>query len=145
MDKGDKSGIPSVKNIYRGLVTTKFLKGIDRWQLSIWHWHIQLKVKLFFWLVLEGRILTWESLQARGWAGPSCCVPCKNENDTIPHLLITCPFTVVVRDRLKFPVNNKITWVGNTVAECFKSCFEDKLSSIPLAAHLSCFLWIEQK
>jgi ribonuclease HI len=141
---GDKSGIPSVKNIYRGIVTTKCLKKIDRWQLSIWQWHIQLKVKLFVWLVVEGRILTWESLQVRGWAGPSRCALCKLDIETIPHLFITCPFTIAVWDRVKLLVNNKSTWVGNTVAECFKSCFEDKISSIPLVAHLCWFIWIKQ-
>jgi len=59
---GDNYGIPMVKNIYRGIVSTKMLKKIDRWQLSICHWNIQLKVKLFIWLVVEGRILTWDSL-----------------------------------------------------------------------------------
>jgi hypothetical protein len=98
---GDNSGIPTVKNIYRGIVSTKMLKKIDRWQLSIWHWKIQLKVKLFIWLVVEGRILTWDSLQSRGWEGPSRCSLCKNGIETISHLFISCPFSVAVWDLVR--------------------------------------------
>jgi hypothetical protein len=143
---GDNSGIPSVKKNYRGIVTTKCLKRIDRWQLSLWHWHIHLKIKLFVWLAVEGRILTWDSLQARGWIGPSRCVLCKNDQETIPHLFINCSFTVAVWDRVNMILKHKSKqlWIGNTVAECFKSVYEDKYSSPSLAAHLCWYIWIER-
>jgi hypothetical protein len=48
---GDNSGVPSVKNFYWGIISTKNLKKVELWQQSIWHWKIQLKIKLFIWLV----------------------------------------------------------------------------------------------
>jgi hypothetical protein len=47
---GDRSGVPSVKNFYRAIISTKNLSTIGGWERSIWHWNLQLKIKLFLWL-----------------------------------------------------------------------------------------------
>jgi len=76
---GDNSSAPSVKNLYWGIISTKNLKKVELWQQSIWRWKIQLKIKLFIWLAAEGRILTWDSLQSRGWEGPGLWYLLKQE------------------------------------------------------------------
>jgi hypothetical protein len=67
---GDKSGIPSAKNFYSSIISSKSLSKVESWRLSIWNWKIQLKVKLFIWLAIEDKILTWNMLQKKGWEGP---------------------------------------------------------------------------
>jgi hypothetical protein len=32
------------------------------WYSDLWNWHLPLKIKLFMWLLLEQKILTWENL-----------------------------------------------------------------------------------
>ena len=54
---------------------------------SIWtlkHWP---KITLFLWLLRKGRILTWENLKRCGMMGPSRCVMCQQEEETMHHLL----------------------------------------------------------
>jgi hypothetical protein len=67
---GTSPGIPSARNFYLSIVSSKCYTKVERWRLSIWNWQIQLKVKLFIWLVIEEKILTWNMLQRKGWEGP---------------------------------------------------------------------------
>jgi hypothetical protein len=76
---GDNSRSPTVKNIYWAIISTKNLRKVGTWRQSIWKWKIQLKIKLFIWLAAKGKILTWDTLQTRGWEGPGRCYLCKQE------------------------------------------------------------------
>ena len=51
------------------------------------------KVAIFCWLVVRGRILTVENLRHIGLQGPSQCVLCANQEESMGHLLDACPFT----------------------------------------------------
>jgi hypothetical protein len=57
-----------------------------------------LKIKLFLWLSMEGKILTWDSLQKRGWEGPGRCPLCRKESESITHLFTSCTFARTVWD-----------------------------------------------
>ena len=85
---GDESGIPTVKNFYLNIIKTKNLTKAETWRRSIWHWKMPLKIKAFIWLSLEGKILTWDSLQKRGWEGLGRYPLCKSDTKTISHLFI---------------------------------------------------------
>lgn len=54
------------------------------------------KVILFLWLLMRGRILTWENLKRPGMVGPSRCVMCQKAEETMPHLLQDCEWVVEV-------------------------------------------------
>ena len=56
------------------------------WQPLIWP-----KVSIFLWLLSKQRILTWDSLQKRGFIGPSKCPNCNLQAETTTHLLDSCP------------------------------------------------------
>jgi hypothetical protein len=62
------------------------------WYIDLWTWKIPLKVKLFIWLILEQRILTWENLVKRGFLGPSRCVLCGKDEEIVYHLFVDCIF-----------------------------------------------------
>jgi hypothetical protein len=90
---GDNSGNISAKNAYDALASKTWLRSTCWWHNSLWNWDIAPKLKLFTWLLLENKILTWEILQQRGWSGPSVCVLCLQESETTLHLPVHCSFT----------------------------------------------------
>jgi ribonuclease HI len=68
------------------------------WQ-KIWnlkHWP---KITLFLWLVSHSSILTWDNLLKRGFVGPSLCILCGEAEETMNHLLNTCPYTAQIWDQ----------------------------------------------
>ena len=62
----------------------------DKDYRTLWKTKIPLKIKIFTWLVKEGKILTKDNLAKKGWIGDHKCHFC-NENETIDHLFVTCP------------------------------------------------------
>jgi hypothetical protein len=92
----DNYGSPFIKNFYLSIISSKRLLKVKNWTQSIWKWKVQLKIKLFIWLAMEGKILTWESLQKMGWEGPGRGPLCKLDSETIIHLFKLCPFAISV-------------------------------------------------
>ncbi len=62
---------------------------------KVWSTRAPLKVKIFIWLILRGRVLTTDNLRKRGWAGDDCCTLCSSESESVDHLFIGCPTTKV--------------------------------------------------
>jgi hypothetical protein len=56
------------------------------WELDSWP-----KVSYFLWLVGHKRILTWDKLRRRNFHGPSICHNCNHNEETLQHLLDSCP------------------------------------------------------
>ena len=44
-------------------------------------------IKVFEWLILHKKILTWENLKNRGFIGPSQCHLCEVQEESTDHLL----------------------------------------------------------
>jgi hypothetical protein len=44
----------------------------------------------------ENKILTWDNIQQRGWAGPSQFQLCKQDTKNINHLFIHYSFTKLI-------------------------------------------------
>ncbi len=55
-----------------------------------------LKVKIFGWLALKGRICTKDNLKSRGWTGDELCVFCGEALETVNHLLVGCPTSMAL-------------------------------------------------
>jgi hypothetical protein len=123
---GDHYRFPTVKNIYWAIVSTRNLRKVGILRQSIWKSNIQLKIKLFIWLAAKGKILTWDTLQTRGWEGPGCFYFCKQDSENIYHLFLQCPFTKSVWEKVIIDQNLKNSWKGNTLSNCFRNWFEDK-------------------
>jgi hypothetical protein len=56
------------------------------------------KIKIFQWLILHNRILTWDNLRKRGFTGPSRCHLCQTQEETTNHLLDECAYTAELWD-----------------------------------------------
>ena len=63
---------------------------------SLWALNIPTKLACFIWLLVKGRILSWEQIQSRGYHGPSRCILCERNCEDILHLFLVCPFTVKI-------------------------------------------------
>lgn len=88
----NNEGIFNLKEAKR-IVTGLNYPSPDKTWKDLWnnpHW---MKIKLFMWLVQHKKILTWENLRKRGFAGPSRCQLCGLQEETMDHLLNLCSFT----------------------------------------------------
>jgi len=94
--------------------------------------------------VLDKKILTWDSLQKRGWEGPSLCVLCKSNSKDINHLFIDCVFTKKIWERLKFTLKIKRKWEGKDMSDCFFHWIKDKSVSPSLVGITCWFIWLER-
>jgi hypothetical protein len=61
----------------------------------------------------------WDILQKRSWSGPSRCPICKNDEETIHHLLIFCPYAVQVCKEVESLIGMQDVWRGQSV-DCLK-------------------------
>jgi len=39
----------------------------NEWMRDIWNWHIPFRIKLFFWFMIENKIITWDNLITVGF------------------------------------------------------------------------------
>jgi ribonuclease HI len=134
----------TAKNIYQALLMSFDYQVDSSWFKQLWKWPIQLKLKLFVWLAAKDKVLTWESLQRKGWHGPGVCKLCNCSSETINHLLIHCSFTKSVWHYLSVLYKVKFQWIGNSVFECFKDWMKDKSAPASLAATTCWHIWIER-
>jgi hypothetical protein len=88
-----KGGQVSAKKAYEVQMMETVEVEQNFWYVDLWTWQLPLKVKLFIWLMLEQRILTWENLIKRGFNGPSRCVLCGIAEENVLHLFVKCSFT----------------------------------------------------
>jgi hypothetical protein len=82
------------------------------WYSEIWKWQIPLKVKLFVWLLLEQKILTWDNLLKRGFQGPSICVLCKESEESLLHLFGDCSFIKIIWQTITKELKLVNNWQG---------------------------------
>jgi ribonuclease HI len=134
----------SVKNIYATPTSTFEWPQVNGWENKLWKWEVQLKKKLFIWMVVENKILTWQVLQGKGWQGPDRCPLCKVDNEDVDHLLVHCQFTQSIWGILSICLNQNFLWNGQSLTHYFESWVKDKCCPINLAVHLCCFIWAER-
>jgi hypothetical protein len=61
----------------------------------IWKMKVPLKIKIFMWFLHKKVILTKDNLAKRNWQGCVKCCFC-DQDETIQHLFISCPFTKMI-------------------------------------------------
>jgi hypothetical protein len=96
-----------------------------------------MKIKLFFWLMAENKVLTWQILQQKGWQGLGRCYLCKEENKDTNHLFIHCDFTKSVWHRIIARRKYKHSWHGTDFEDCITNWCKNKLVPVSLVA-LTC-------
>jgi hypothetical protein len=87
------------------------------WYKELWNWQVPLKIKLFIFLMLEKRILTWENQFKRGFSRPSRCVLCGKDEEYVHHLFVTCNFTKVIWTTILRDLKVKSLWEGGPLVD----------------------------
>ena len=85
------SGLFSVRSLY--------LHNMERQtpfrHKKIWKMKIPLKIKIFFWFLQRGVVLTKDNLARNNWKESQKCICC-NGNETIQHIFLDCPLTKTI-------------------------------------------------
>jgi hypothetical protein len=55
----------------------------------IWKLNCLAKTKLFTWILLKGKVPTWEDLQKRSFTGPNICPLYKQQEETSLHIFLS--------------------------------------------------------
>jgi hypothetical protein len=84
----------------------------------MWKWKCPLKTRLFLWLALANRILTWDNGQRRGWSGPNKCTLCKVEEESVSHLFVSCSFASQVWREVMMNLNCPGQWIFYSLELC---------------------------
>eukprot|EP00253_Pinus_taeda_P028466 PITA_28466 len=60
------------------------------WADKVWDNFQWPKIRTFLWLLMQKKTLTWENLRKKGFQGPSKCLMCLQEEETMNHLFNSC-------------------------------------------------------
>ena len=72
---------------------------------TIWKMWDPPKCKFFAWLIFQNLVWTTDHLLRRGWPSCNLCPLCKQVQESAPHLLFQCRFTVRIWTKI-------CTWLG---------------------------------
>jgi hypothetical protein len=108
-------GIMTGKNTYDAIKTNIWTRSTNWCHNAMWKWDMILKIKVFTWLLMENRILTWENLQIRGWKVSRICAMCKKDIDTSQHLMLYFPFAQRVWTRLMTSLKIIVEWTRGNI------------------------------
>jgi len=86
-----------------------------------WKWECSLKIKLFNWLLIEDKVLSWKNLQKRGWQGPGICCLCKNHGESTKRIFWLVIFPEQFGRSLKKLLDLGIRGNGASVVDSFKN------------------------
>jgi ribonuclease HI len=103
-----------------------------------------LKIKLFTWLSVEDKILTWENLLKKGWEGPSFCPLCSGGPDSVKHLFIYCSFTLQVWQKLYFAFQINTLWEGDSLSDYYATWIKNEWNFRTLPALVCWCIWLER-
>ena len=91
--KENKNGTFSVKSFYSSLsrdIKTPFPAR------TIWTPWVPIRASFFGWEAAWSRLLTTDRLKRFDWSIPNRCFLCKNQEETIDHLLLFCEKTIML-------------------------------------------------
>jgi len=130
----DESGKVTARKAYLQLIAGKGPVVDYWWDLRLWKWNMPLKIKCFFWLLMNCRILTWDVLCRRGWQGPGICPHCRLETESALHIFTHCSFAKIIWQEICGLLNIQWTWQQSSLQECFKLwvCSHKDHPSLPL-------------
>ena len=61
---------------------------------TLWKFNIKHKIKIFIWKFIKGALLVREAIHKKTALGDPMCRTCREEQETVEHLLLSCPHTV---------------------------------------------------
>ena len=70
--------------------------GSNKLWKKVWQTDYIPQVNRFIWILLHNKLLTAENLKKRGISGPSRCILCNSDEETISHLFLQCSFSHLI-------------------------------------------------
>ena len=104
---------PIVANSYRWLLAEKDAQMDRSWFARLWKWKVPTKIILFAWLVWRNKILTWDNMGKRGHLGPSICIYCKADSESIQHIFFFFPYTNQIWNYYAMTLQITFRWMNN--------------------------------
>jgi hypothetical protein len=141
---GDGSRRPTVKNIYLSLAKKKWMTVIGGWKRDLWKWDLAQKIKLFIWLSSENKILTWDSLQKKGWQGPNRCPLCLKDVETVFHIFVSCGFCQEVWLRVNKEFDSWLFGKASSLNDCLENWAKREGVYKTLPAIICWYVWLER-
>lgn len=86
----------SPKAGYLAISVELFNRDVKWWWKGLWKLNCPTKNKLFEWVVLENKVLTWDILQKRHFKCLRWCSLWKNDQESSLHLFLHCSFSKAV-------------------------------------------------
>jgi hypothetical protein len=75
---------------------------------------------------------------------PGRCPLCKSDIETVIHLFNFCPFAISVWNLISKELNLKRIWSGDTLADCLKIWYLDKMVPSHIATYIIWYIWKER-
>ena len=104
---GGNSGQFSCKSYFDLLINSSDLSSFEPYK-SIWKTGIPPKVKIFAWMAAWRRVNTCDVLQSRRpnrALSPSWCILCRQDAESVDHLIIRCRFSQIIWDKIKWELH----------------------------------------
>eukprot|EP00253_Pinus_taeda_P028336 PITA_28336 len=84
----EERGIFTMREAYKLIIKEHMVK-YPLWS-KVWDPTNWPKISTFLWLLCHKKILTWDNLRKRSFHGPSMCPNCRQEEESIKHLMHSC-------------------------------------------------------
>jgi len=94
--RGSGNGAYSVNATYATLLDQSSLPPQSSLWSRIWNLDGIPKINLFCWTLAHINILVGENLKKRGFLGPFRCALCRQEEESLDHLFLECPYSKAV-------------------------------------------------
>jgi hypothetical protein len=120
-----KGGQVNAKHAYEVISLDDQEVTTNEWYLNIWNWEMRLKVKLFCWLMIENRILTWDNLIKRGMIGPSRSMLCGEREEFVNHLMVECLFNKEIWNSILNELHLKRIWGGGPSSAFYREWIKE--------------------
>lgn len=131
-----KSGGYTPKEGYSYLLGKKGWGDPDWWSKALWKLKSPAKSKLFIWCILKKKAPTWEILQSRFLIGPGRCPLCKDNEETLNHLFISCLFSRKIWEEVLGLLKITAQWGNEPLAESWRNWWhtytEGNLRNLPI-------------
>eukprot|EP00253_Pinus_taeda_P019008 PITA_19008 len=128
-----EKGTFSTKESYN-IIIKKFMVKDNLWS-KLWDPTNWPKVSTFLWLLCHNKILTWDNLRKRNYHGPSICPNCRQEEESIKHLMQSCTIACKLWEKVSFRCQKEGRIHGDVIA--IVRCWDQK----PFKIKILNFLW----
>ena len=92
--------------------------------------------------MMESKLLSWQNIHKRGRIGPSICLLCRHDSDTIDHICWTCVFSRMLWDFVKEFLRIDSCWKAHNLEDWYKVWYSTERNYKLLHMFLCCNILI---